>query len=216
MFFTYFFLTLLLIVFLLFSFLWIPIKYNFKLQYENNLNLDFSINWFFLHITYKLQPHPLLQIGLGNRKLYPSKPIKKTSPDPYKGQTKKTRNIFKFKRSDWQKYLKIIVNLIIELLNHIKPQKFKLYSTIGLSEPHQTAFVFATVSPLQRLLNLDDIYLQPLWNEEYIDLDIHIIGKLTPAIIFLIFIKFIFKQEIRVLWVNSIKNSLRLKTVGIY
>ncbi len=216
MFFTYFLLPLLIIILLLFLLLWIPVKYNFKLQYDNCINCILSINWLLFHITYKLSPHPLLQINLGKRKIYSPSPIKKNTKPSNKSRTKKNRNPFKHGIFSWHKYYKIAINLIAELFKHIKPRKFKLYGNIGLTEPHQTAFIFAALSPLQPFLSLGDFNLQPLWNEEYIDLDMQIVGKFIPVIILLILVKFIFSQEIRVLWINSLKNNLRFNTAGIY
>ncbi len=209
----YFLIALLIIIFiLLLLLLLIPVNYNLRLLYNEEIHGIISINLGFIYFNFNSNPL-LLRIKLFGINLYSGTPQNKKpkitaegKKAEHKAEEKKSPNSFNIKPFLSKKFLKSSLNLLVDLFNLIKPIKTKISGCIGLPEPHETALLVAAMAATAPLIAGIEIDLEPVWDDEHIELDMQVIGKFIPVILILKLIKFLFQQEIRAIWVKLIKD----------
>ncbi|OEH84257.1 hypothetical protein BHU72_10605 [Desulfuribacillus stibiiarsenatis] len=107
--------------------------------------------------------------------------------------------------------VKDVYRLLADLINMISPKKFKIIATIGFYEPHYTAWLLGAVEVFRGLKPNYSISIIPAWEEEIVDVDIKVSGKVILLVILLRVLKFIFAKSTRRIWISWIRYKINPK-----
>lgn len=101
-------------------------------------------------------------------------------------------------------FQKELIKLIRDLFQAVKPQSLMVNGRVGFSEPHYTAWLMALIGIVSN--NKPDnntINLEPIWNEECVDVNIQISGQLMLLFIISKIISFLLNCRQRIKHLRS-------------
>lgn len=191
--------------------LFIPIKYKLSFDYHQHLNLQAALRYgAFLNICmnkrngaaeYKLRilgiPLPLQNTkAVKNDKNHKIKPNNSLSWDLI-------RSFFH------NKTYKPLGKLIGRIFNNLKPKYLIIKGEYGLFEPHNTAFLNLLLSIVPQKPPYYIIQLEPVWDDEKLNVDGFIKGSVTIAGIIYNLILFILNRSTFRLIIDMLKDKKR-------
>ncbi|KJS81664.1 MAG: hypothetical protein JM58_16450 [Peptococcaceae bacterium BICA1-8] len=201
-----------LIFLLLILLLFIPISYKLLVGYKEKLYLHTEIKGeklYLFNISCKegsTSFHPSFlgfPLKLNGRKV--NKKEKTSSP---KKANVKTSHRFRdiLDNSD---LLKSAFHTGIEIINIIKPKILIFNGTVGFADPYNTGMMLGIMAVLNSINEAYTINVTPLWEEEYLEGEIHIAGKFILAIILFKIIKLLLSKPSIKYWRYLRKNKTK-------
>ena len=165
---------------------WLGNIVNVNVNKEENKKIDFFISIFGLHIP-----------------LHDSKKAKKRSK---KGEIKKQERKREKTKKEFKKYFSFFQRsfldksflLVKKVLKHILPKKYRLHLIYGFEDPADTGMltgIFFMLFP--NISNSDMIKIYPVFDEELIQGEMSIKGRIIIVVLIYYFIQFYFAQGIR-------------------
>lgn len=167
----------------------IPLRYKVKAGYEQNIWFDFSI---------RCSPAFILTGAWDDRESMPFKvkfilcgiPLT-IDPDKTDKKEKAKKEKKESKKKSFKTALAIIdkdlrvrgMALIKELLQILKPDLFFIKGKIGFDEPHLTGWLAAITSSLKYSCKETFLAVEPVWDEEYYELEALLKGRLMVGLI---------------------------------
>lgn len=95
-----------------------------------------------------------------------------------KGESPGLREAKPFIRKE---YLQHVLSLGVDLINMARPRYLSVKGQVGFGEPHHTGLLLAALGSLEGIIPSLELDFQPVWIEEYYDLEISTGGRLVPA-----------------------------------
>jgi hypothetical protein len=189
-----------------------PLRYKVQAGYEQNIWFDFWI---------RCTPAFILTGAWNDRESLPVKvkfilcgiPL---SIDPDKTDKKEIKEKKERKKKSFKKALSIIdkdlrvrgIALIKDLLQILKPDLFSVKGKIGFDEPHLTGWLTAITSTLKYSCKKTFVAVEPVWGEEYYELEALLKGRLMVGFILVKVGWFFFKIQTRHLFNRPGKSNL--------
>jgi hypothetical protein len=177
---------------LVFLLLMVIIPYDYQLCGTKNQMLVFEgrISWLFARIAFVAKYTDMLTIDI-QFKLFNM--IFKLKPRANKKQSPSSPRSFFDLRWLWDREL---VNGILKLLSnvyrHLKPLRFSLTGKIGLADPYYTAMV----SSIAYSLNIPGLTITPIFDEELIEGEVDIQGRVIIGVLVILVIKFLLTKPV--------------------
>ncbi|URZ14627.1 DUF2953 domain-containing protein [Clostridium felsineum] len=183
-------LAVILVLFLLSFF--IKIKYNFYSHItDSSLDIDSKITLLFGIIKIKfIRKDNKLNFGiyLFGKKLK----FKKKSNKKKQKEKKKSKRKIK-----WVNILSNIIEYFKEIINILKPKVFKVEGVYGFYDPSLTGITTGIIPILKSVLPLSNVKLQPVFEEEALDIEVEVTGYIIPMVMIVDTLKFILNKEVR-------------------
>ncbi|MCR3761502.1 DUF2953 domain-containing protein [Clostridium felsineum] len=185
-------LAVILVLFLLSFF--IKMKYNFYSHItDSSLDIDSKITFLFGIIKIKfIRKDNKLNFGiyLFGKKLRAKKKLKKKKQK----EKKKSKSKRKIK---WVNILSNIIQYFKEIINILKPKVFKVEGVYGFYDPSLTGITTGIIPILKSVLPLSNVNLQPVFEEEALDIEVEVTGYIIPMVMIVDTLKFILNKEVR-------------------
>ncbi|URZ08367.1 DUF2953 domain-containing protein [Clostridium felsineum] len=183
-------LAVILVLFLLSFF--IKMKYNFYSHItDSSLDIDSKITFLFRIIKIKfIRKDNKLNLGiyLFGKKLK----FKKKSNKKKQKEKKKSKRKIK-----WVNILSNIIQYFKEIINILKPKVFKVEGVYGFYDPSLTGITTGIIPILKSVLPLSNVNLQPVFEEEALDIEVEVTGYIIPMVMIVDTLKFILNKEVR-------------------
>ncbi|MEA1962071.1 MAG: hypothetical protein U9N81_12530 [Bacillota bacterium] len=84
-----------------------------------------------------------------------------------------------------------------DIIAIIKPQTLLVDGRIGFSEPHYTAWLMASTEAFRGFCPNEVIQLEPVWDEEYIEMHVRVAGSFILVVILIRVIRFFLNRSVR-------------------
>ncbi len=189
---------LLVVIILILMILFIPLKYTINAQYQDRLKYSFKIWSGFL---YKCELKPSTDINMLRFKFlgisWPvrNRPRSRKEISPDRNQNK-TFAGFTILQSFLENRLQITIwKLFKNLLAAFKPDDIIINGSYGFYEPEITAWVLPCCYLLGRMNDTYTINLNPVWDQDYLEIYLEIVGSITLALLLWYLIKFVFQAS---------------------
>ncbi|NLX90175.1 MAG: hypothetical protein GXZ07_01040 [Firmicutes bacterium] len=149
-------------------------------------------------------------------KFCPGKSGKKKKDLNEKGKKEKKALGLSFRSFADGKFLKNLLTFSREILRMIGPESLELQGKVGFEDPCYNGWLaalnwfFKTSIPMQKV----KVDLEPVWEEEYVDVAVSISGKVIVCLILYRTIKFLLAAETRKIWkaIRASKKKARYAT----
>ena len=194
------------LVFLLAVLLFMPICYAVRGGYRET---------FFLHALISIKPLAELAGDFGKAsaftltvlgipfKFHPEKSVGSRKKDPAKKRKKEKKTSgTDFKAFLDENFLKSALTFFLDILKIIGPESLEIQGKVGFEDPCYNGFLaalnwfFRTTVPMRKIR----IDLEPVWDEEYVDVAISASGRIIIFFILYRVIKFLLARETRTIW----------------
>lgn len=170
----------------------IKMKYNFYSHItDSSLDIDSKIAFLFGIIKIKfIRKDNKLNFGiyLFGKKLK----FKKKSNKKKQKEKKKSKRKIK-----WVNILSNIIQYFKEIINILKPKVFKVEGVYGFYDPSLTGITTGIIPILKSVLPLSNVNLQPVFEEEVLDIEVEVTGYIIPMVMIVDTLKFILNKEVR-------------------
>lgn len=201
---------MLLLLSILVLILFIPFKYFMKGKVDGDIGGSLETRWLFglVKVTvYKYEDKPKIKIiicGLQvfNKKLiedYEKKEKKLDKKEKYRKKSKSKRSFGKDLILEFFKYFKDIINIV-------KPKYFKISGVYGFEDPSLTGMLLGIISIIKGAVPKAQIYVEPDFEEEFINIEAEIYGDIKICVICYRTLKLIIKKEVRKFLFQKSKN----------
>lgn len=133
------------------------------------------------------------------RPLAGSTPEREAAPPQEPTAEKRTSRSSGFIKMFWKDRVlkKALLGLANDIWKVIRPRTMQVKARIGFSEPHYTAWLMAAAGMLQTANPGYTIQLEGVWDEAWLEGELLISGRIMPARLFWLILRFIIKPEIR-------------------
>lgn len=177
--------------------LFVPFKYNILARKYESTIFRAKVSWFFgaIELIYSKEVGTRSKFWL---KLSAFKiNIKNKKPQKIKAKKdaeKKERNSARFLNKD---FIACMIKAFLELINHIKPNKFRLEGRFGFEDPYYTGIALASYNILYPHLKKYDINTCAVFDEDVLEGVLSINGRLIVARVLIIALKTYFNRNVR-------------------
>lgn len=198
---TLFFFILILLALILF----VPILYALEgiKQDDYFFSADICWLWKLLGIRVKKEENKRIETHLSLFGItIPVKSMKGSKRREKKKETSKLKRLKKrgtrFVTVFHRPFLRALLMLVRRLLWHILPKKYRIHLIYGCADPADTGILAGILSMvLTSIPNRDMIIIQPVFDDEIIQGEINIKGRIILAVIIYSFLRFYFARGIR-------------------
>jgi hypothetical protein len=182
--------------------LFIPFEYFLNGKINDSAEAKAEIRWTFgliKIIICKYEDKPQVNIiicGLGiyNKKLTKGNNEKKqkklSKHEKTKKESKPKRNIGKNLILELFKYFKDIINIV-------KPKYFRISGVYGFEDPSLTGMLLGIISMIKGAVPNAQIYINPVFEEETINIEAEIYGNIKVCVICYRTLKLLIKKDVR-------------------
>ncbi len=189
---------LLVIIILILMILVTPVKYTINAQYQDELKYSFKV-WSGLLFKFELDP-PAGKNVLQFKFLGISWPVRNRPRSRKETSPKRNPNSnfsgFRILRSFLENRLHITIwKLFKNLLAAFKPDDININGSYGFYEPDITAWVLPCCYFLNGMNEAYTVNLNPVWDQEYLEISLLIAGSIIPALLLWYLIKFILQAS---------------------
>jgi hypothetical protein len=208
------FIILTILIGLLIMLLVIPFQYSFHVSIKETITYDAAIRllWGFFKIRFfKIDEKNRIIISIAKFCITVSQAPKRVKKDKKKEKNNKLKvkeNKNKRAIRDFfeKQFLYNTIELLKKVVQIIKPKVFNANGIYGFEDPALTGMVCGAVSIIRPFIPSSEIYLEPIFDDEIMDIEMQVSGVF---ILFSILIKtliFVFKKENRKVIFNKHKN----------
>ena len=202
---------------LILLFIIIPFEYEFNTKIDEKIRADINLSFFqkFLKllVTYEDKETLFLikvmglciirkKIKISNRKK------EKVNLEKLKPKKKKNKKVdFNIKDYIQGAFINDLINYFKDIINIIKPKKIKINGIFGFEDPSLTGISCGIIPLISALIPTRDINLQPVFDDEIIDIYCEIHGKISILAATIRTLKFILKKNNREKIFKNFKKS---------
>lgn len=177
----------------------IPFEYNLNFQISENISFGADISWMFrfikVNVTNK-EPDLKINLLIGNKRFWSIKPSKTSANNKNKKvKRKKTRS--KSKGLFNINVLKYLISYFRDVLKIIRPRGIEIKGEYGFSDPSMTGFLCGIVPIISEIFPFSSLQLQPVFDDETMNIQSRVWGKIILFFIVFRTLKVILKKEIR-------------------
>lgn len=177
----------------------IPFEYSLNLKISEDIDFQTKILWMFqmIKISFLKEKSNLkIDFFLINKKVFSIRPTQKfkqkKKEKKYKKESNKGNKSF-FK----QNFINYAISYFKDILKIVRPKKVEIKGGYGFYDPSITGFLSGFIPILEQIIPSSDIKLQPVFDNEIIDVKVTLWGKMILFFIAHRTIKFILKKEVR-------------------
>jgi len=87
--------------------------------------------------------------------------------------------------------------LFVDMLKMLRPDKIALRGRVGFDEPHLTGWLTAFGYVIKGFSRKADFFIEPVWHDEYYEINMKIEGKIVIVLLFLRVARFMFSRRTR-------------------
>ena len=196
----------------------IPIVYSVEGAKEERYFLDLKISWLgnIINVKVNKEEHKKMDFFISIVGLHiPLHDRKKVQKRSKKGERKKQERKRKKTKQELNKYFSFFQRsfldqsflLLKKVLKHILPKKFYLHLIYGFEDPADTGMLtglFYLLFP--NISNSDMMKINPVFDEELIQGEMSIKGRIILAVLIYYFLQFYFAQGVRQM-IKKIRNK---------
>ncbi len=183
-------------------FLLAPISYKLEGGYEQSLKINAIIRFLaFLVIKARwdssLDKPGQIKISIAGLSfsMHPEKWGKK---DQKPGKKEKEGLPFgKILRTVDREFLRNGLSLFTDMLKILRPEKIALRGRVGFDEPHLTGWLTAFGYMIRGFCKGAVFALEPVWHEEYYEINLSVEGKILSAVVLLRIVRFMLSRRTR-------------------
>lgn len=192
-------------------FLIVPFEYKFNTiineEIKVNSNILFLKKFLKFTVTYENKQHLLSITVMGLRVIRKNliTPVKKIKEK----DLKKKKSSFNIKDYIEKEFLNDSINYFKDIINIIKPKRIKMSGIYGFEDPSFTGITCGIIPLISNLIPSSDINLQPVFDDEIIDISGDINGRISLLIATIKTLKFIMKKNNRK---RILKKSKKVET----
>jgi len=190
-------------------FIIIPFEYEFKTKIDEKImagaNLSFFKKLLIVTMTYE-NKETLFLIKVFGLPIIRKK-IKKSSRKIKKEKLKKKKNDFNIKDYIQGEFIKDLISYFKDIINITKPKKIKINGTYGFDDPSLTGMACGIIPIVSNFIPTSDIDLQPVFDEEIIDIYCEIYGRISLLVAIIKTLKFVLKKNNRKKIFKKVKKS---------
>jgi len=198
--------------------LFIPVIYSVDGTKEELYFLTVRISWLgnIINVNVNKEENEKIEFLMGifgfRIPLNESKKIKKRSK---KGEIKKQEIKRKKKKKEFKKYFSFFQRsfldklflLVKKVLRHVLPKKYRLHLIYGFEDPADTGMLTGLFFMLfPNISNSDMMKISPIFDEELIQGEVSIKGRIIIAVLIYYFLQFYFAQGVRQM-IKKIRNK---------
>jgi len=170
----------------------IPFNYTVSALLKEKLSAHLHFNWTMFHVELFWEDmKPSMKIAVFRRTIM-SGPIRKRAgkkPEKKAGKSK-------FKMYGME-FFNEILSFLIEIFNILKPREVTAVGCYGLDDPADTALVSFIIGFINDFAPWAHIRLSPVFDSEMTEVEINASGRIMLIILVCIFLKYIFRTEVR-------------------
>lgn len=214
---------LIFIISLILLFVIIPFEYDLDTKIDEkisaNANLKFFRKFLKVIVSYKNKETLFLikvmglsiiskKIKMSNKKnKMPSKENKMPSKKRKQENVKNEKSNFNIKDYVQREFLEDSINYIKAIINIAKPKAIKIHGIYGFEDPSLTGVACGIIPIVSNFIPTSDIKLQPVFDDEIIDVYCEIYGRISLLIAIIKTLKFVLKKNNRKKIFKKVKKS---------
>ena len=188
----------------------IPFEYEFNTKIDEKIKAGVNLSFFnkFLKImmTYEEKETLLLIKVMGLRII--RKKIKMSSKEVKKEEIKnKKNNNFNIKDYIQREFINDLINYFKDIINIIKPKGIKINGIYGFEDPSLTGIACGIIPIVSSVIPTSHINLQPVFDDEIIDINCEIYGRVSLLIATIKTLRFVLKKNNRRKIFKKLKKS---------
>ncbi|WP_160686411.1 DUF2953 domain-containing protein [Clostridium sp. C2-6-12] len=196
-----FFILMLILLSILVLTLFIPFNYCMNGKIEGHIVGGVDIRWLFglvKVIVCKYEDKPEIKLVFCGLNIFSKKLIEDNEKNQKKPDKKeKSKKKYKSKRSFGKDLLIEFFKYFKDIINIVKPKYFKISGAYGFEDPSLTGMVLGIISIIKGAVPKAQIYVEPDFEEELINIEVEINGDIKVYVICYRTLKLIIKKEIR-------------------
>lgn len=209
---------LLFIIGLILLFIIIPFQYEFHGKIDEkisgNANLIFFRNFFKVIVSYKNKETwvliKLMGLGIVRKKIeMSSKENEVTSKKRKQEDIKNEESNFSIKDYIQREFMKDSIKYFKDIINIVKPKEIKIHGIYGFEDPSLTGMACGIIPLVPNFIPSCDIKLQPVFDDEIIDIYFEINGRISLIVVVIKTFKFVLKKNNRK---KIFKKSRKIET----
>ncbi|MHC1684784.1 MAG: DUF2953 domain-containing protein [Clostridiaceae bacterium] len=187
----------------------IPFQYEFNGSYNDELNYDGNVLWafrFFKVMIFRSEEKIQFALFICGKKVFVknlhSEEVNKNNKDKQpKIKEKKTKEKSTSRGSVKEyfekRFLRDIIAYFKEVLEVIKPKSVKIHGIYGFQDPSITGILCGFIPLISLVIPNRDIMLEPVFDDDVLELDVSVSGKIILGIILVKTLALIFKESVR-------------------
>lgn len=191
------------------SFVIIPFEYDLNTKIDEKISADVTLSFFAkfikIMVTYE-EGGKLLLIKLMGLCIIRKK-IKRASKKNEKGKVEKKNSNFNIRDYIQGEFVNDLINYFKDIINIIKPKRIKIDGVYGFEDPSLTGIFCGIIPLVSNLIPKSDINLQPVFDDEIIDIKCEIHGRISLLVAAIKTLKFVLKKNNRQKIFNKLKKS---------
>lgn len=192
--------------------IFIPFKYFMNGKIDDSIGGHVEVRWMFglvKVIVYKYEDEAKIKIIICGLNIYSKKLEEENNKKKEKEASKKKRkkkeskskrNIGKNLLMEFFKYFKDIINIV-------KPKYFRISGQYGFEDPSLTGMLLGLISIIKGVVSKAQIDVNPVFEEEIINLEVEIHGDIKICVICYRTIKLIIKKDVRKILFKKSKTA---------
>lgn len=181
---------------LLIAFMLIPFEYNLNLKVNENISFEAKLLWLF-HLTkvnfLKEDSSFKINFFILNRRIFSINPSKKPKVNVKEKKHKKKLGKSFFKKD----FLTYAIYYFKDILKIIKPKMVEIKGIYGFYDPSITGILSGLIPIIEQSIPNSNIKIQPIFDDEIIEIEANIWGKVILFSIIYRTLRFILKKEVR-------------------
>lgn len=182
-------------------FLIIPFEYYISSKIDEKINADITLLFFknFFNIMVKYEDNEKMFIVKLMGLCIIRKEIKGPSRRIEKEKIKKNKKKGNFSIKDYiqEEFINDIINYFKDIINIVKPKDIKINGFYGFEDPSLTGIFCGIIPLISNIIPKSDINLQPVFDDEIIEIKGDIHGKISLLAAIIKTLKFVFKKNNR-------------------
>ncbi|MBU3176604.1 DUF2953 domain-containing protein [Clostridium estertheticum] len=186
-------------------FLIIPFEYYISSKIDEKIDVDITLLFFKKIIKVMVKHEDTKEIFLlkimGLRIIRkeiksPGIKIEKEEMEKNKKNSKKKSN-FNIKDYIEREFINDLINYFKDIINIVKPKTVKINGFYGFDDPSLTGMLCGIIPLISNLIPKSDINLQPVFDDEIIEIECDVHGKISLLSAIIKTLRFVFKKNNR-------------------
>lgn len=181
--------------------IFVPFKYLLKGKIDGNIGGSIETRWLFglvKVLVYKYEDKPEIKIVICGLKIFSKKLIEhKETKEKKSDKKEKSKKKSKSKRSFGKDLLLEFFKYFKDIINIVKPKYIKISGVYGFEDPSLTGMLLGVISIIKGAVPKAQIYVEPNFEEEFINIEAEIYGDIKVYVICYRTLKLIIKKEVR-------------------
>ncbi|MBU3072067.1 DUF2953 domain-containing protein [Clostridium estertheticum] len=109
----------------------------------------------------------------------------------------KKKNNFNIKDYIEREFINDLINYFKDIINIVKPKTVKINGVYGFDDPSLTGMICGIIPLISNLIPKSDINLQPVFDDEIIEIECDVHGKISLLSAIIKTLRFVFKKNSR-------------------